>query len=193
MDKGLNHKCRTAPRLAALALLLGLSAAGSAQAVNYTIGVLGAVPYINTTTVTAGTTFTLPSTGPLLYNFEDRYDFSIVGSPSVAGTAVTVDLDLITFGYSISNLRLDLFNAGNTWQAGDMVSGVGDASVSVLSPLVAGNYYFKIRGTADGTLTNSGIYTFTTAAVPEAQTYAMMLAGLGLVGYTVSRRKRTLS
>lgn len=29
-------------------------------------------------------------------------------------------------------------------------------------------------------------------AVPEADTYAMLLAGLGLVGYTVSRRKRTL-
>jgi hypothetical protein len=29
-------------------------------------------------------------------------------------------------------------------------------------------------------------------AVPEADTYALMLAGLGLVGYTVSRRKRTL-
>jgi hypothetical protein len=193
MDKDLNHKRRAAPRLAALTLLLGLSAAGSAQAVTYNMGVLSAVPYINTTTVSAGTTFTLPNTGALLYNFADRYDFSIVGSPSVAGTAVTVDLDLGSLGYSISNLRLDLFNAGNTWQAGDMVSGAADASVSVLSPLVAGNYYFMIRGTADGTLTNSGIYTFTAAAVPEAHTYGMMLAGLGLVGYTVSRRKRTLN
>ena len=32
-----------------------------------------------------------------------------------------------------------------------------------------------------------------TAAVPEADTYAMLLVGLGLVGYTVRRRKRTLS
>jgi hypothetical protein len=30
-------------------------------------------------------------------------------------------------------------------------------------------------------------------AVPEADTYAMLLAGLGLVGYTVSRRKRGLN
>jgi hypothetical protein len=30
------------------------------------------------------------------------------------------------------------------------------------------------------------------SAVPEADSYAMLLAGLGLVGYTVSRRKRTL-
>jgi hypothetical protein len=30
-------------------------------------------------------------------------------------------------------------------------------------------------------------------AVPEADTYAMLLAGLGLVGYSVSRRKRGLN
>jgi len=50
-----------------------------------------------------------------------------------------------------------------------------------------------VRGFADGTATNQGIYTFTTAAVPEANTYAMMLVGLGLVGYSVRCRKRNLS
>jgi hypothetical protein len=30
----------------------------------------------------------------------------------------------------------------------------------------------------------------TVAAVPEAETYAMMLAGLGLVGFMVSRRRK---
>jgi len=194
MDNVLNHKRMTSPKLAALAMLLGLSVAGSAQAVTYNIGVLGAVPYINTATVVAGTNFTLSNTGSTQYNFDDRYNFSIVGSPSVAGTAVTVNLDLGSSGYSISNLRMDLFDAGNLWQDGDMVTDAADASVSVLTPLAAGNYYFKIRGTADGMSTSSGIYTFTTAAVvPEADTYAMLLAGLGLVGYTVSRRKRTLS
>ena len=33
----------------------------------------------------------------------------------------------------------------------------------------------------------------TATPVPEADTYAMMLAGLGLVGYSVSRRKRNIS
>lgn len=186
MENIWHHKRSAAPKLAALTLLLGLSVASSAQAVTYTIGVLGAAPYINTATVTAGALSGI-------YNFSDRYDFSITGSPSVAGTAVTIDLDLVTFGYHISNLRLDLFDSSNVWQAGDMVTGPTDVSVSVLDPLVAGNYYFKVRGTADGTLTNQGIYTFTTAAVPEANSYAMMLVGLGLVGYSVSCRKRNLS
>jgi hypothetical protein len=55
--------------------------------------------------------------------------------------------------------------------------------------LAAGSYQFLVRGFADGTNTNQGIYTFTAAAVPEADTYAMMLAGLGLVGAAI-RAKR---
>lgn len=42
------------------------------------------------------------------------------------------------------------------------------------------------------TLSNSGVLTYTAVAaapVPEADSYAMMLAGLGLVGYMVRRRK----
>lgn len=38
------------------------------------------------------------------------------------------------------------------------------------------------------TLSNTGVLTYT-APVPEADTYAMMLAGLGLVGFMVRRRK----
>jgi hypothetical protein len=81
-----------------------------------------------------------------------------------------------------------LFSAGNVWLDGDLVTGANDASVSVDSLLTAGNYYFKLRGFADGVNTNQGIYTFTAAAVPEAETYAMMLAGLGLVGFMARRR-----
>lgn len=38
------------------------------------------------------------------------------------------------------------------------------------------------------TLSNTGVLTYAVAAVPEANTYAMMLAGLGLVGFMVRRR-----
>ena len=40
------------------------------------------------------------------------------------------------------------------------------------------------------TLSNTGVLTYAVAAVPEASTYGMMLAGLGLVGFMV-RRKAT--
>jgi hypothetical protein len=154
----------------------------------YNMGLLTSTPYINTATVSAGPVFYLPPTGPTPYNFTDTYNFSVV-SALVAGTAVTVNLDLGSFDFHISNLKLDLFDASNAWIDGDIVTGSSDISVTVDMPLAAGNYYFLVRGLADGTTTNQGIYTFTAAAVPEAETYAMMLAGLGLVGFMVARRR----
>lgn len=48
---------------------------------------------------------------------------------------------------------------------------------------------FAFGGDADYfTLSDSGVLNYV-AAVPEAETYAMMLAGLGLVGYMVRRRR----
>lgn len=176
MESFSHYKRSAAPRLAMLTLLLGLSAAGGAQATTYAIGTLTTIPYINTPTVFGA--------------FSDRYDFTVAALPSVAGASVAVNLDLGTLSYHISGLDLDLFTAGGAWLAGDMVTGPADVAVSLNSTLAAGNYYFRVQGTADGLGTGAGIYTFTAAAVPEADTYAMMLAGLGLIGYTVTRRKR---
>jgi hypothetical protein len=173
------HKRSAAPKLAALTLLLGLSVASSAQATTYSVGTLTTTAYVNAPTVFGA--------------FSDRYDFTVVALPSVAGASVAVNLGLGSVSYHISGLTLDLFNAGNTMLGSDTVSGPTDVQVSLNSTLAAGNYYFTVQGTADGQVTNAGIYAFTAAAVPEANTYAMMLVGLGLVGYSVSCRKRNFS
>lgn len=177
--------------LLALALAGGMAGAHAASPTDATfnMGTLNATPYVNTHTVMAGTDFTLPPTGATLYNFTDTYTFTVSGLPAAASTGVAVDLDLGSLSFHISNLKLDLFDAGNTWLAGDIVTGSNDLQVNVNASLSNGNYYFLVRGYADGVGTNQGIYTFTAAAVPEAQTYAMMLAGLGLVGFTVLRRR----
>lgn len=159
--------------------LAGCLITASAHAVVYNVynaGTLSATPYINTTTVTG--------------LFADRYDFTVASSPSVASTAVTVDLSLGSLGFHISGLTLGLFNSSNVLLAGNTVTGPNDISVSLNQMLAAGSYYFTVGGTADGTNTSQGIYTFSAAAIPEVDTYAMMLAGLGLIGFTVSRRKQ---
>lgn len=59
--------------------------------------------------------------------------------------------------------------------------------------VAAGNYIVKASGTLDG----SGDYprlaligaNYTVTAVPEPETYAMMLAGLGAIGFVALRRK----
>jgi hypothetical protein len=49
-----------------------------------------------------------------------------------------------------------------------------------------------VLGTTTGTLGGSYGGALAAVAVPEAETYAMMLAGLGLVGFMVSRRRGSL-
>jgi hypothetical protein len=178
--------------LLAFALAGGLMSAANADT-TYNMGPLTSTPYINTATVSAGTVFTLPPTGSIQYNFTDTYNFSVAGLPATASTGVSVNLNLGSLSFHISNMKLDLFNASNGWIAGDLVSGSSDNTVDVNAVLTNGDYYFLVRGFADGAGTNQGIYTFTAAAVPEAETYAMMLAGLGLVGFMVSRRRAVVS
>jgi len=52
---------------------------------------------------------------------------------------------------------------------------------------LTGDYYFKVTGTASGT--SGGDYTYqATTAVPEADTTAMLMVGLGMVGFMARRR-----
>ncbi|MDO8969365.1 MAG: PEP-CTERM sorting domain-containing protein, partial [Saprospiraceae bacterium] len=73
----------------------------------------------------------------------------------------------LTFG--ISNLDLDVWGGTSIYQE-TFISSVPHETL----------------------LTSVPIPALLPPAVPEPETYAMLLAGLGLVGYTVSRRKRTL-
>ena len=53
---------------------------------------------------------------------------------------------------------------------------------------LGGNYFLKVTGTLGGTGSYNGNITLATA-VPEPETYGMMLAGLGLMGVLARRRK----
>lgn len=67
----------------------------------------------------------------------------------------------------------------------------GSTPHSVL--LSAGNYHFSVTGSADGSA--GGLYTLTSqvAVIPEPETYVMLLAGLGLMGFVARRRQKNLA
>lgn len=62
-------------------------------------------------------------------------------------------------------------------------------SVSGLSGSSLTNLYLKVQGIDGG---YSAKYTPVTTPVPEPETYAMILAGLGLIGFTARRRKQNV-
>jgi len=153
-----------------LMLLAGISA-GSASAATYNLGTLA----------TGDTVFGSYNVGAGL--FSDKVNFSLASGANLEGSVGNLELTLGSKVIeNISNLNVALYNSSGT----QLGSGT-DVTLSGLQP--AGNYYAVISGT--GTGTKGGIYAgaFSVSAVPEPSTWGMLLMGLGLVGFTMSRRK----
>ena len=128
-------------------------------------------------------------------NFTDVYSFDIGSSSSnTIATAVKVKLQFGSGGatiYDISNFAIELKDINNVQYAFDntLTNGALDLDAVLAPSTVGSNFYrFLVTGTTAGSA--GGIYAgaLTAQPVPEAETYAMMLAGLGLVGFMVSRR-----
>nr|WP_089220247.1 PEPxxWA-CTERM sorting domain-containing protein [Sphingomonas laterariae] len=73
----------------------------------------------------------------------------------------------------------------------DFITGLNGAEGAVIDPLT-GDFLFSTFGSGNGLFVISG-FTAPPAAVPEPATWAMMIAGFGLVGGTLRRRHGTLA
>ncbi|MFT7772588.1 FxDxF family PEP-CTERM protein [Roseateles sp.] len=91
------------------------------------------------------------------------YSLFSVGGDGLVGTADDIGFGAWTFG--------------------------GAPSVHSVS-LAAGNYYYSVFGLASGTAAYSINSAAAAAPVPEPETYALLGAGLGVIGFVVSRRRR---
>jgi hypothetical protein len=120
--------------------------------------------------------------------FDDTYLFSLLASSSIFSTAVTNNL---TGVLGITGGQVALYKSGPV----DTLIGsfaYNDASGSIshsFGAVSSGDYFYAVTGTGTGTL--GGFYTLssTVSAVPEPETYAMLLAGLGVVGFLGLRRQ----
>jgi len=134
--------------------------------------------------------------------FADVWYFTI-SNATVLDTSVTnsnnnVPNNVITGGsYSLNSSTDLVFGNGDDVSLGSWAydGTTGATQHSVL--LGAGNYYFEVLGNVtgtniDGSSKASGTYTLSTnlAPVPEPETYALMMAGLGLMGFVARRRKQ---
>lgn len=128
--------------------------------------------------------------------FEDSFLFTMQPGGGLTSVAVSNNLPgsfLITSG------NVDL------WKIGAMTTLVGTYSFSgatgstphIFNNLAQGDYSYKVSGIAgspnDGF--NRGLYSLTSSLnlvtpVPEPEIYAMMAAGLGLMGFIGRRRSR---
>jgi hypothetical protein len=127
--------------------------------------------------------------------FNDIFTFSL---PANGGSGYSVtNFTLLPGGFNtmlatlslISNPDGILYNADDMTLASSVVPGGGSLAL-VFPSSPAGFYYLNVTGIANGQL--GGIYNgaISVAVVPEPETYALMLGGLGLIGFMAARRRR---
>jgi len=116
--------------------------------------------------------------------FQDLYTFSIVNPGDLGGSVTATNFA----SYNILGLAVSLVDSTLTQVGFD-----NTPSSFSFTGLSAGTYALNVIGFASGA--KGGIYggsfVVETAPVPEPETYALMLAGLGMIGFMASRRKQS--
>jgi hypothetical protein len=133
-----------------------------------------------------GDTFALNNEGN---TFADQFRFSVTDVPYNLDTAVTSFARTADMGLDITGLNL-YSRAGALITAGTLESsGAIDIWTLRADALPLGNYYLQVSGTMVSNTAGTFGGSVMLAPVPEPATYGMMLAGLGVVGMLVRRRK----
>ena len=136
--------------------------------------------------------------------FSDRFNFDVAnmtgtgtGTTGTTGTGMN-SLDAIISSISrsadtgLAITGLSLYNSAGTLVSSGKMLDQGAVDVWTISGnnLASGNYYLQVTGNLVGnTGAAFGGAISMAAPVPEPETYGMMLAGLGVLGFLARRRK----
>lgn len=164
-------------KLRQLAAALALVPSFGAFAADYNVGTLTPTP--------------IAGVNQVANSFADRILFTVAAPNHLVGSNVA-NLP-VSFGFfdirNISGLSVSLFDSSGT-SFSSLVSPSGSNAYTATGYLGSGNYEMRISGTGIG-MGGAGGYSYAMmAVVPEPQTWAMLLAGLGLLGSSIARRRR---
>jgi hypothetical protein len=123
------------------------------------------------------------------FNLATPVLFSIAGNPITSPVESVFSSPYSSF--SISLYRGSLAAVGNPIQNATLLASLASPTSGgfYVGDLTAGNYLIAINGVGSDISTQFGYHVeLFAAAVPEVETYAMMLAGLSLVGLQAARR-----
>lgn len=164
----------------AVALALGLGFVVGANATTYDLGAVTAPStYSDVVEVAVG-------------SFSDQWIFDIPTALFSGGSVSNLKISITNVGdlYNISGLSVQLYDNTNTVIVNlDSTSGSSanyKEGSGVFAP--ANDYYFTVSGTGTGSLGGQYVFAVSTLPVPEPETYAMLLAGLGILGAVARRR-----
>ena len=150
---------------------------------------------------TAGLTFTQSSTTPYVWtatfgnsvsnSFADTFTFTNPVTPQtgLSGGATNIG----SLGINGTNVIFSLFQLFDVTSNTILASGGTGGNTSAFNfslPNFSDSYELLVNGnTTPSNTTGSYAGNIAVSAVPEPKTYAMLVAGLGLVAFTARRRK----
>ena len=155
------------------------------------VGAMGAASATPTYTTNFGalTTTVSADVSNIDSGFNNLYSFSLP-TGGVTGTLFGIDTNNLfsgTFEFGSSNTPTSAITWSTSVPFGSIDADPSDGSFSYSGQLTGlsttKTYWIHLYGTA-----SDGAYALTLAPVPEPETYAMLLAGLGLMG-TIARRR----
>jgi hypothetical protein len=156
-------------RLITIAALLAFAFSGTAGAVTKVTN-LGSLANEDFGAVT--NVFFLPTT------FQDTINFTLTSTSTISGL--------------IAPFRLFDANWSLSSTSGAIAGGALNFGTYTFADLVPGSYSLSVFGSARALSGYVATYRVAVAAVPELETWLMMIIGLGLAAYQLHRKQKTL-